>query len=78
MDSAETLDGTRDSEVHALVRQFSLEVAPNFTFPHAIHAVADHSSQEKEIEAAKWRPSFQDPNAARYRTHKLKKENNVG
>ncbi len=78
MDSAKALDGTRDSEAHALVRQFSLEVAPSFTFPHAIHAVADHSRQERETEAAKWRPHFQDPNAARYRTHKLKEADNVG
>ena len=65
MNGAEALDATRDSEAHTLVRRFSLEVAPNFTFPHAIHAVADHSRRERETEAAKWRPRFQDSNAAR-------------
>ena len=78
MDSAKPLDGTRDSEAHALVRQFSLEVAPSFEFPHAIHAVADHSRQERETEAARWRPRFQDPNAARYRTHELKEADSMG
>ena len=78
MDHAKVLDdGTRSSEAHALVRRFSLEVAPSFTYPHAIHAVADHSRQERETEAAKWRPRFQDPNAARYRTHKLRRSDNV-
>lgn len=65
MDGAKALDRTRDFEAHALVRRFSLEVAPEFTYPHAIHAVADCSRQEREVEAAKWRPHFQDPNAAR-------------
>ena len=78
MDSSESLNQTQDSEAHALVRQFSLEVAPNFTYPHAIHAVADYSRHQREIEAAKWRPHFQDPNAARYKTHEVKKANTGG
>lgn len=78
MDSSESLNKSRDPEAHALVRRFSLEVAPKFTYPHAIHAVADHSRHQREIEAAEWRLHFQDPNAARYKTHELKKVNNGG
>lgn len=78
MDDAAALDRTQDSEAHALVRQFSLEVAPTFTYPHAIHAVADYSRQERTIEAAKWRPYFQDPHAARYKTRELREANNIG
>ena len=74
MDGAKALDRTHDLEAHALVRRFSLEVAPDFTYPHAIHAVADCSRQEREIEAAKWRPHFQDPKAARYKTHEKTRE----
>ncbi|CAD6588021.1 MAG: hypothetical protein ASARMPRED_003382 [Alectoria sarmentosa] len=66
MDAAKDLDATRNSEAHELVQRFSLEVAPTIAYPNAIHAVADCSRREREIEAAKWRPHFQDRNAAGY------------
>ena len=77
MESARARDDTQDSEAHALVRRFSLEVAPTVSYPHAIHAVADCSRQEREIEAAKWRPHFQDQDAARYKIRKLREANKV-
>lgn len=78
MEAVEVLNRTRDSEAHTLVRRFSLEVAPNFTYPHAIHAVADYSRRENENEAAKWRPHFQDPNAGRYEIHEPREANCIG
>ena len=78
MDAAKDLDATRNSEAHELVQRFSLEVAPTIAYPNAIHAVADCSRREREIEAAKWRPHFQDRNAAGYVVRELREANDVG
>ena len=49
----------------ALVRRFSEKEALTVEYPNVVHAVASYGSQEREIEAAKWRPQFEDKHAAR-------------
>ena len=52
-------------EDNELIRQFSFGLVPTTAYPNVVHAVADHTTQERDREAAKWRPKFQDREAAR-------------
>ena len=68
---------SEDLETLALIRRSSLEVALTDSNLHALHAVADHSRQENELEAAKWRLHFQDPKATRYEIRRLRDAKNA-
>ena len=65
MDSLDVQPVAQSPENNEIVRQFSFGLTPSIAYPDVIHAVADHTSEEREREAAKWRPKFQDQGAAR-------------
>ena len=65
MDNLEVQPLAQSPEDNEVVRQFSHGLGPVIAYPDVIHAVADRATQEREREAAKWRPKFQDQGAAR-------------
>lgn len=61
-------------ERRELVGQFSNDIGPTVKYPNVIHAVADHTKQDRAKEAAKWRAHFQGPCTTRYVYGKLSTE----